>query len=154
MNTTKTVLAGALAVLVVGAAVSFAAAIPAHAAEQARGNVGTQAHDSAPEQPPETADGDVSEDSPADAPENVPVDLPAVPVPEPGSEPKQSAVSDAGNSSDDAAASQGPPTDMPSVVPEHVVERHDLIRQFLGGELAGALGQHMQKLVDVGGAAE
>ena len=40
-----------------------------------------------------------------------------------------------------AADKRGPPTDMPSQVPDHVATIHDLIRQFVGGDLDGSLGE-------------
>ena len=40
----------------------------------------------------------------------------------------------------DAPAGQGPPTDMPEQVPDHVVRIHEMIDAFLSGDLDGALG--------------
>ncbi len=46
------------------------------------------------------------------------------------------------NASDQPAPADvdGPPTDLPDAVPDFVAEIHDLIRQFLGGDLDGSLG--------------
>ncbi|PSP50433.1 hypothetical protein BRC75_00905 [Halobacteriales archaeon QH_7_69_31] len=52
-------------------------------------------------------------------------------------------ASDRGNGSataEDAREGQGPPTDVSEHVPDHVVEIHVLVNQFLDGELETALG--------------
>ncbi len=40
----------------------------------------------------------------------------------------------------DPADADGPPADLPNAVPDFVGELHDLIRQFLGGDSDGPLG--------------
>ncbi|MFB6173370.1 MAG: hypothetical protein ABEI39_01880 [Halobacteriales archaeon] len=45
-------------------------------------------------------------------------------------------VADAGG----ADAARGPPADLPTQAPDHVSRIHDLIREFLSGDLDGSLG--------------
>lgn len=42
---------------------------------------------------------------------------------------------------------QGPPTDLPAQVPEHVSQIHDLIRQFLNDDLGESLGNAISDVV-------
>lgn len=44
-------------------------------------------------------------------------------------------------------ARQGPPTEMPANVPDHVSEIHVLIQDYLGGDLSGSLGSAISDLV-------
>ena len=45
-----------------------------------------------------------------------------------------------------SAAERGPPVDLPSQVPDFVGDIHDRIGQFLDGDLAGSLGEHLSEL--------
>ena len=46
-----------------------------------------------------------------------------------------------------AENSQGPPTDLPAQVPEHVGQIHDLIRQFLNDDVGESLGNAISDVV-------
>ena len=50
----------------------------------------------------------------------------------------------------DAAGERGPPDDLPSQVPDHVSEIHDLIRQHLSGDLTGSLGDAISEVTPGG----
>lgn len=71
----------------------------------------------------------------------------------PGNAPADAGANDDANATDERAddgetargpptdvGSQGPPTDMPEQVPDHVSQIHDLVGQFLSGDLDGSLG--------------
>jgi len=47
---------------------------------------------------------------------------------------------------------QGPPVDLPSPVPDHVRQIHDLIRQVLNDELDGSLGKAISDMMGGGQA--
>ena len=47
----------------------------------------------------------------------------------------------------------GPPVDLPSQVPDHVAQIHDLIRQFLNEDLDGSLGKAISGVMGGGQAA-
>lgn len=44
-------------------------------------------------------------------------------------------------------AERGPPAELPDQAAAHVDQVHDLVRQFLGGDLDGSLGEHVGALV-------
>lgn len=46
-----------------------------------------------------------------------------------------------GENAANASEARGPPADMPAQVPDHVSQIHDLIGQFLAGDLTGSLGE-------------
>ncbi len=115
-----------LVVLTVGMMVSFAAALPGSAADQAHSHAHENAHTQ--ELPPEAQAGV----TPADE-EYVP-DKPELPEP----------AGDAGERAD----GHGPSVDLPEEAPDHVEQRLGLINAFLTGELDGVLGEHMRMLAD------
>lgn len=126
---TRLVLAGVLAVLVIGM-MPFATALPAQAAEQAHSHAHDNTHDNAQELPEQAANAD----SAADETGAADVDRPdARELPEQAT---------------DRVEERGPSADLPDQVPDHVRERHDIISAFLSGDLEGTLGEHMRDLAD------
>lgn len=53
-----------------------------------------------------------------------------------------------------AEGADGPPEDVPSHVPDHVVQIHDLIRQHIADLLDGSLGEAISDVLAGGSAAE
>lgn len=48
---------------------------------------------------------------------------------------------------------RGPPLDLPEPVPDRVAQIHDLIRQFISGDLAGSLGEAISGVTPDDGSA-
>lgn len=118
MNLSK-LAAIALAALLVTA--GAAAATPGNAPDHS----GADEHEQASEHQPDTTDNSTNAD------EN------ATRVDEDAADMRENSEA---SSNQRADAAQGPPTDMPGQVPDHVVEIHRLILNFLSGDLDGPLG--------------
>lgn len=119
----KTIAVAALAVLVVGAGAVMA--VPGSAADQAQ----THANDHSSggsDDPDEATQGTDDHENRSEHADNA-SEQPAV--------------------AQDAPDRRGPPTDMPSQVPGHVLEIHETINSWLSGDLDGSLGDALSDLL-------
>jgi hypothetical protein len=76
--------------------------------------------------------------------------------PQDGADGNESEVDDADTTEQRRTADHeryGPPVDMPSQVPDHVTQIHDLIRHFLNGGHDGSLGEAISGVMGGGQAA-
>lgn len=135
MNARKLLTLAVAATVLVGGLAAAGAATPTDA----------QASENAPDDPSENAndDADDADDSSDDADERDDADENASDADENASDVEAADAADAadgdaadGNQSEGAAAGdQGPPSDMPAPVPDHVSQIHEEINSFLDGEI-------------------
>ena len=130
MNLTKlTAIALAVLTLTAGAA----AAMPGNAPDQAGSNTAEQASDHG--QHDEAADGN---ETAVDAEESA----------------DEADADDADRHRNANRERRGPPVELPNQVPEHVTQIHDLIRQFLNGDLDASPGRAISGVVGGGQAGQ